>query len=128
MTKATQFCVGLDNHPGTLARLCRALARRKVNIDAISVADGVDCCWIRLVASPTAAAKAALTKGRFDFSTQRVLMLKAVNRPGELEEIASRLARAGVNINYVYGSNPSGGSSTLVLSVSDLGQAAKALA
>jgi len=127
MVKATQFCIGLDNQPGMLAKLCGALTRAKVNIDAISVADTADCCWVRLVASPTAAAKKALRKGRFNFCTQRVLALTVANRPGELERIANKLSRAGVNVNYVYGSNGPGPSSMLVFSVSDLDRAANAL-
>jgi hypothetical protein len=127
MPKATQFCVGLDNKPGTLAKLCGVLKRAKVNIDAISVADNADCAWVRLVASPAAAAKSALTDAHCSFCTQRVLALKAANRPGELESIAAKLAKAGVNVNYVYGSSMGTSPSTLVLSVSDLDRAAKAV-
>ncbi len=127
MAKVTQFCVGLDNKPGTLAKLCRVLKRAKVNIDAVSVSDNAECCWVRLVASPAAAARTALTKARISFCTQRVLTLNVYNRSGELERISSRLARAGVNINYVYGSNARGSASTLVLCVSDLQRAANAL-
>jgi hypothetical protein len=127
MPRATQFCVGLDNKPGALAKLCGTLQRAKVNIDAISVADSADCAWVRLIASPTTAAKAALTKARFSFCTQRVLALKAVNRPGELERIAAKLAKVGVNVNYVYGSGAGASPSTLVLSVSNLERASKAV-
>ena len=125
MAKGTQFCVGLGNQPGTLAKLCAALARAKVNIDALSVADNADCCWVRLVASPAPKAKRALKRGRFNFCTQRVLTLKAANRPGELARVAARLARAGININYVYGSGATGAGSVLVLSTCDVDQAAK---
>lgn len=128
MAKATQFCIGLDNKPGMLAKVCGALKRAKVNIEAISVADTVDCCWVRMVATPTAMAKAALTKGRFNFCTHPVLKVKVANRPGELERIASRLSKANVNINYVYGGNAEGPTSTLFLSVSDVVRAAKILA
>ncbi len=127
MARATQFCVGLDNKPGTLAKLCGALKRAKVNVEAITVADNAECCWVRFVGSPAEGARKALTRGRFNFCTQRVLRLKVANKPGELERIASKLARAGVNINYVYGSNAEGASSTLVLSVSNLARAAKLL-
>ncbi len=123
MAKGTQFCVGLGNQPGTLAKLCAALARAKVNIDAISVADNADCCWVRLLASPGAQAKKALTRGRFTFCTQPVLTVKAPNRPGELGRIAAKLGRAGVNINYVYASSSPGAPTTIVLSVSDLNRA-----
>lgn len=127
MARAMQFCVALNNQPGALAKLCGALSRAKVNLDALSVADNADCCWVRLLASPTAAARKALTRGRFDFCTQQVLALHVADRPGELERIAAKLTRAGVNINYVYGSNSPGGSGLLVLSVSDLARAAMAV-
>lgn len=127
MAKATEFCVGLDNKPGTLTKLCGVLKRAKVNIEAISVADNAQCCWVRLIASPVAKAKAALTKGGIQFCTQRVLTLRVANRPGELERATSKLAKAGVNINYVYGSNAEGPSSVLVLSVSRLDRAARAV-
>ena len=125
--KATQFCVGLSNAPGTLAKLCGALNRAKVNIDALSVADNTDCCWVRFVATPTAAAKRALTRGRFNFCTRPVLVVTGPNRRGELERRAGKLARARVNINYVYGSNGPGASSTLVFSVDDLAAATRAV-
>ena len=125
MARTTQFCVGLDNKPGTLAKLCGTLKRAKVNIEAISVADSADCAWVRLIASPTATAKRALTKGRYNFCTQRVLAVKAANRPGELERITAKLAKARVNVNYVYVSSAAGTGSKLVFGVSDLNRAAK---
>jgi hypothetical protein len=127
MTKATQFCVGLSNAPGTLAKLCGTLNRAKVNIDALSVADTADCCWVRVVATPPATAKRALTKARFNFCTQPVLAVTVPNRRGELERLAGKLGKAGVNINYVYGSNGPGASSTLVFSVDDLAAATRAV-
>ena len=127
MASATQFSVGLDNKPGALAKLCGSLIRAKVNIEAISVADTADCCWVRLVASPAAAAKTELTGGRYNFTTQRVLTVRAVNAPGQLERIAARLAKAKVNINYVYASGVRGADSLVVLGVSNLSRAARAL-
>ena len=127
MAKATQFCVGLDNKPGTMAKLCQALTRARVNIEAISVSDNAECNWVRLVASPTPSARKALSKGRFNFCTQQVLRLKVANRPGQLEKIAAKLGKAGVNMNYLYGSNADGATSTLVISATDLGRAAKLL-
>jgi len=127
MAKTTQFCVGLDNKPGVLAKLCGVLKRAKVNIQAISVADNAECCWVRLVASPSAKAKAALGKGKYHFSTQRVLTVQAANKPGELERITGKLARARVNINYVYGSTGDGTKTMLVFGASNLARAAKAV-
>lgn len=127
MPKATQFCVALDNQPGALAKLCGALKRGKVNIEAISVVESADCGWVRLVATPAAAARQALTKGRFHFCAQRVLALKLPDRPGELLAVADRLAREGINIRYVYGSTGGGPTATIILAVDDLGKADRVL-
>jgi len=126
MNKATQFGVGLDNKPGTLAKLCGALRRAGVDIQAVSVTHDLESCWVRLVATPVAAARAALTEGGYHFSTQKVLLLSVKHEPGVLEQIASKLGRARININYVYGSN-AGASGTLVLRVSDPVRAAEVL-
>ena len=127
MAKTTQLCIALNNEPGTLAKLCGTLRRAKVNIEAVTLENDTECGWVRLIAAPVAEAKTALTKGRFNFRIQRVLRMKVANRPGELEHIAGQLAKAGVNINYVYGSNAEGPTSTLVLSVNNLDLAASVL-
>jgi len=128
MARATEFCIGIDNRPGTLAKLCGALKRARVNVDAISVCENSECCWVRLVASPTPKAKRALTKARYRYGQQPVITMKAHNRPGELERVASRLGKKGVNINYIYGSNaPGEKGGMLVLSVDDLPKAVAAL-
>jgi hypothetical protein len=127
MSKATQFCVALLNKPGTLARLCQALGRAKVNIGAIMVCENNECSWVRLVASPASTARAVLSKGRFTYTTLPVLRLGVRNRPGELARVAGRLAKSGMNINYVYGSVSDAERSTLVLCTDDIAAAAKAL-
>ena len=125
MAKVTQFSIGLDNKPGTLAKVCGVMKRAKVNIHAISLSMDGECGWVRVVATPTPAAKAALTKARYSFNTQRVLKIEVPHKSGAIRGVATRLTKAKVNINYVYGSNPEGGqSSSLVLSVSDLDRAA----
>ena len=90
--------------------------------------------WLRmtqgsaaLVATPSARARAVLHKGGYTVLAKLVLTVTAQNKPGELERICKRLARAGVNVNYVYGSTPRGDGSTLVFGVSDVDRALKAV-
>ena len=121
MPVVTQFSVGLNNEVGTLAKLCGHLKRAKVNIEAVALLADGECGYVRIVGTPTAAARAALTKGGYTFSMHEVLRLTVPHRSGSLRGIATRLAKAGININYIYGSNPEGGdSSTLLISVSDI--------
>ncbi|MCI0631751.1 MAG: ACT domain-containing protein [Phycisphaerales bacterium] len=130
MAKATQFCIALLNKPGTLARLCRILGRANVNIAAISVAENNECSWVRLVASPAKTVRATLSKGHFTYTTLPVLRLGLKNRPSELARVASRLAKNGININYVYGSSAGSGDaerSMLIVGSDDIAATAKAL-
>lgn len=57
-----------------------------------------------------------------------MLSIGLSDRPGELERVASKLAEAEVNINYVYGSSPTNAAFNLILNVSDVARAKEALA
>jgi len=124
MPRATQLCVTLENKPGQLARLTSVLQRAKVNIEAISVVDSADCGQIRLVTSSAAKAKAALGRAGMCTCQQPVLVMRVCNQPGVLSEISTKLAKAKINISYIYGS-AIGDEGLLVLGVSDVAKAAR---
>jgi len=44
-----QLALFLENKPGTLSKVCDALAAAKINIYAISVSDAVDHAVVRMV-------------------------------------------------------------------------------
>ncbi|MFY8215477.1 MAG: ACT domain-containing protein, partial [Chthoniobacterales bacterium] len=46
-----QLALFLENSPGTLAKVCDALAEAKINIYAMSITDSVDHAIVRLVLS-----------------------------------------------------------------------------
>jgi len=126
MAKATQFCVGLENKPGMLAKLCEDLKHANVNIEAIFVTDDEDCAWVNFVVAATCDPEQALIEGGYKFFTEKVLTVQMENRPGALQHVAAKLAEAGVNIDYVYGSCGEQPTFMLVLNVDDLDGAAKA--
>lgn len=127
MAEATQFCVGLENKPGMLARLCEHLKRADVNIEAIFVTDDEECAWVNFVVSTGCDPEQALIDGGYKFFTEKVLTVQMENRPGALQSVAAKLAGAGVNIEYVYGSCGQQPTFMLVLNVDDLKQAEEAL-
>ncbi len=128
MIERVQFCVALEDRPGMLASLCRHLRHANVNIEALFATQDEQCSWVYLVASPPADTRRALTGGGYHFLTEQVLTVQMDNKPGALETISDLLSAAQVNINYVYGSGPGGKPFTLVISTSDCGRAAHALA
>lgn len=127
MNEITQFCIGLQDEPGLLAKLCGTLRAGKVNIRALFVSDDPDCCWVNLVVDDEAVADRVLRNGGYNFFTERVLSIGLKDRPGELERVAQQLAEAEVNINYVYGSSPASTEFNLILNVSDVERARQVL-
>jgi len=120
--------VCLENKPGQLAKVAGALKRAKVNILAISVVDSADTGVVRLVTDNTAKAARALTRSGMKPMRQSVLVVYPPNVPGAMEGLSAKLAKAGVNINYSYGSAPKRmKDGMLVLGVDKLDKALKAV-
>ena len=128
MARATQLSVCLPNKPGQLAKLTSALAKAKVNVEALSVVDCSEAGVVRLVAKPVAAAKKAAAKLGATVAQEPVLVVKLPHEPGALADAAKRLAAGGVNVKYVYGSaDKAGEASTIVFGVDDLDAADEAI-
>ena len=117
-----QLSVFLENEPGTLSRVCAALAEKKINILAHSVADSIDYAVFRcVVTDPSRAIHLLESAGVFVLETD-VLGIPVDNKPGTLASIASKLAKAKVNIDYAYGSTSRerGGAALLILKTSNI--------
>jgi hypothetical protein len=128
MQLATQLALFLDNIPGTLARVCDALAAAKINIYAISTSDTVDHSVVRMVVSdPRKALLLFEEHGTLVLETD-VLMIEGDNKPGSLARIAHKLADAKVNIEYAYfATPPEAKKGLLILRVSETKKALKVL-
>lgn len=97
-----QLSVVLENLPGTLAEVCSSLADAGVNILALSIADMCDTGELRVVVSNWKRAKAVLEERGYDVLESEVIVAEMMNEPGVLADIAQRLAKNRVNIEYVY--------------------------
>ena len=124
--RAKQFSLWVPNKPGGAGKFLTALG--ETNLVAISVADSVDGCSVRLVASNAAQAARLLSKAKICACTQDVLVVDMPNLPGALKKICAKLTRAKVNIDYMYGSaGNKANESPVVLRVSSIPKAIKAL-
>lgn len=126
MRVETQLSVFLENRAGVLARLAADLARHAISIRALTVANLVDHSLVRLVVSEPRKALHLLGDRGVLVVTAPVVAIEMPDRAGELARVARLLGRAGVNIEYAYGSCAGGGAS-LYLHVSDLTKARAAL-
>lgn len=99
---ASQLAVFLSNRPGALARVCEALAKAEINIHALATSDTVDHSVVRMVVSDPTRALMLLGESGVLALENDVLMIESDNEPGTLAQIAERLSKAEVNIEYVY--------------------------
>ncbi len=127
MAKAKELKFRVQDRPGVLGEIAAALGDKKVNLRAVNAwvegAEGV----IRLVADKTAAAKKILASKGWQVEERDVLELSLADKPGALGEAATRLGNAGVNITHVFVGTGAGRKATVLLGVSDLAAAAKAV-
>ena len=128
MAKVKQLTAWVESKPGELGRIAQALGQAKVNISAIT-------CWsagsenpVHLQVSSPAKAKKVLQGLGVRVTEEEVLRVTLPDKPGVLGEVGVRLGGGNINIEYAYASVPAGGKKAdLVLSVSDVVGAAKAL-
>ncbi len=123
-----QLALFVENKPGTLAAVCRALAARKINIYAISISDAVDHAVVRMVVSDSVKALHLLGEHGVLVVERDVLMIEGRNKPGELSTIAKKLAANNVNIDYAYSATPAKASrGAMILRVNNLKKATRVL-
>lgn len=124
---STQIIVFLENRPGALAELADALHAADVNIEAILLEGALDFGNVRLHVDAPRKAEKALKDAGYQFRTGEAIVLKLPNEPGQLAEVARKLAKAKVNIDALFGTTAGVDAPELVIMVNDAAKAKKAL-
>lgn len=128
MQLATQLALFLDNKPGTLARVCDALSKAKINIYALSTSDTIDHSVVRMVLSNARKALLLFEEHGTLVVESEVLLLEGDNKPGSLARVCHKLADANINIEYAYcATPPDARKGLLILRVSNAKKAMKVL-
>ena len=128
MPTTREFTVQMEDRPGTIGKLCRALANRGVNILGFQASSTERRTEVRLVVDNSATAETALNAEGLAYTVAEVAQVTLPHRPGELARAASRLGDANINIHYAYfGLEPSMNAPLLFFGVTEVGRAAKVL-
>lgn len=99
-----QFTIYLENKKGMLAKVCKLLSAKKINIKAISVSATPDVGLVHITVDNPSSTRSILKSKNIPFTEQDVITISVTDKPGTLAEIASLLAENDININYIYGS------------------------
>jgi hypothetical protein len=128
MPTVKELNIQLENRPGTLAKLCNALANRKVNIIAFQASTEERRSQVHLVVDNLATAKTVLSGEGVTYTEADVAQIALPNGPGVLARVAGRLGEANININYAYGGiEPGTNTPLLFFGVAEVGRAAQLL-
>jgi len=122
-----QFSIEIKNRVGELARVTEILAESAINIVAIASESAGQKPMIHIVTGDHASARRALEQSGRDFKEQDILVVKVLDRPGELAKVARRLARSAVNVESIYIFGKVRGYTEFAMAVDDLVKAKKIL-
>ncbi|HTG60536.1 MAG TPA: amino acid-binding protein [Terriglobia bacterium] len=128
MAKVTQLTAWVENASGELGRIAQALDHAKVDITAFTAYGTGVSCPIRLQVSNQAKAREVLLGLGIRVTEEEVLRVTLAAKPGLLQNLATRLGEADINVEYAYAAAPrSKRTMDMVLSVSDVAGACKIL-
>ncbi len=97
-----QISVFVQNEPGILAAITRALGEAGVNIYALCLSEGLEAGYLRLVVDRTDDALRILNEAKYLTMEREIMLLELTNHPGSLEWMTGALAEAGHNLDYAY--------------------------
>ena len=127
MPRAKQLTLWVPDQPGMLGEIASALGEKKTNIVAVMGATEGGRGAVRMVVDKPATARKVFASKGWQTSEEEVLAVTLGDSPGTLGRLATKLGRAGVNIQYIYaGSAGSARKLNAYLGVSDLKAALKA--
>jgi hypothetical protein len=126
--KVKQLLFSLPNNVGLLMEITEALAKAKINVEAICAYawEELDASFM-MVTDNNTKAKKVLSKMGAKVELEDVLALEVPNKVGELNKATKKIAFAGIDIYYLYGS-PAKGKMTLIFKTENDKKALKALA
>jgi hypothetical protein len=128
MPRVKQISAWIEDRPGLLGELARALGAQKVDIRAFmaSVMDGKG--FIRLVVDKPAAARKVFAAHGWKTTVDELVEVVIADRPGAMGHVADKLGAAGINIHYGYvGSSGKARTVSLFLAVEKPARALQAL-
>lgn len=100
---AIDLVIEVDNEPGALAKVTRAISDAGVNISAATFVGGGERAELHFLVPHSEPTRRALAStGIVPTREREVVVVEAEDRPGELADLARKVGEAGVNIDLLY--------------------------
>lgn len=98
-----QISIFIENKPEALAELTDVLAKNNINLRALSLGDSSDFGIARIIVDDEKETEKVLADAGFIVKSTPVIGVEISDKAGSLNHILSILAKAGRNIEYMYG-------------------------
>jgi hypothetical protein len=100
---ACDLVIDVENAPGALARVATAISDAGVNIAAATCVGTAERAELHILVRHAEAAKHSLAISHLSVNREReVVVVDVHDRPGELADLARKIAGAGINLDLVY--------------------------
>lgn len=97
-----QLTIIVDNKVGALADVTEVVSRSGINIISISAQGFENSAVIRLLTTDVNTAMSYLSKAGYNAVVSDIIVLKLIDRPGELYKVVKKLSKEGLNLRSVY--------------------------
>ena len=97
-----QLSVFLENKPGRLCAATDTLAKKGINISALTLADTAEFGILRLIVDQPDLAREVLTESGVVVRISEVIAVAMDDAPGGAGGILHLLSEAGLNVEYMY--------------------------
>jgi hypothetical protein len=95
--------IEVDNEPGALAGVAKAISDAGVNISAATCLDASDRAELHILVPHADAVRHALAISHVAVTREReVAVVEVDDRPGILADLAGKVAAAGINLDLFY--------------------------
>lgn len=98
-----QVSVFAENRPGKIEKITGALAKRNINIRAITISDSGDYGIIKLLLDRPQEGVECLAESGNAATLKEIVAIRVKDKPGGLLEVASFLTKYSINVEDAYG-------------------------
>ncbi|MBQ6469370.1 MAG: acetolactate synthase [Lachnospiraceae bacterium] len=97
-----QISIFMENRPGSLYELCKALEEENINMRAMCLAEAEDFGICRIIVDEPLTAATALRDHGYICKITKVLTIEIEDKAGALVGILNQLGSMGINLEYAY--------------------------
>ncbi|MCD7904118.1 MAG: ACT domain-containing protein [Clostridiales bacterium] len=122
-----QLSIFVENRPGRINDVTKALAENNINVICVSLSDTADYGVFRLIVSNPKAAQDVLKEKGFSSTLTDVVGVKLPHHFGMLNKMTEALSEAGVNLLYIYAFTSGKDNAAVIIKTSDNKKAKEAV-